>query len=139
MKTEIYNIRVRHGGNMLHEIPKEKVTMKEIVLLRAIHGDDSVPDSLITPAGERDVNEKTELFHLAREYGSASDPAHGKKLVEKVFSQPLIGFEAWLAEAIELEDMERAEQDEKRRLSQIEARKEAFREEVRAAAMGQPA
>lgn len=134
--VDTYDIELRHGGNIFHSTPKKGVTMKEIVLLRSIHGDDAVPDSLVKKAGTKEAqDEKLELFDLARRYANTADPMSGKKIVEKTFSTALIGFEAWLQETIELEQMEREERREQHQTdtAKLMREREAQRAEEEAA------
>lgn len=119
-KVEIYNCELKHGATTttVHTIPKNGVTAREITLLRAMHGADSVLN--IKPAGEREVDQKQELLLLARNYANTQDPFSGKKLVERVFSVVLANYEQWIEEQVELEQMER---EEKRQKSQEEMRR----------------
>jgi hypothetical protein len=80
---KLFNCNVRLGGNLLHSVPKIGITEKELYLLRAIHGDDSIDNP--RPAGEADIDERDHLFELAR--------AYGRPLVEKTFQTVLTNFD----------------------------------------------
>lgn len=116
-KVELFDCVLQHGGNKDHEIPKVGVTAREIFLLRAMHGEGAVPDREVKPHYEkgktvqatRDIEPKMELFELARKYANTADPMSGKKIVERVFSTSLVGFEKWYEESVELERMEQEE------------------------------
>lgn len=104
IKVDLFDASLRLGGNLLHEVPRAKITQKEITLLRAMHGEDSVVN--IKRIGEVEVDDREELLLLARKYSNTSDEMSGKRLVEKVLSLPLPEFADWLAEQHEYEEME---------------------------------
>lgn len=41
---KLYDCKVNLGGQIIHFAPKSRITAAEIMLLRAIHGDDNVRD-----------------------------------------------------------------------------------------------
>jgi hypothetical protein len=102
---KLFNCNVRLGGNLLHSIPKLGITEKEMYLLRAIHGDDSIEN--IKQVGESDMEERPHLMSLARVYG--------KPIVEKTFTVILDGFEEWLQSVLDSETEEREEREAERR------------------------
>lgn len=120
MKTktvELFDVLLRHGGHIGHEIPRKGITFREITLLRHIHGNDAISDEKIKPAAgavkKKEIDERLELFEFARAYAKGGDFVGSKKLIEAVFSTPLMGFESWLSETMELEEMQRQEDREK--------------------------
>ena len=123
--VDLYDCEVRLGGHLGHTVMKAGVTMDEVILLRALHGDDAVPEDRMKQAGSKEYDRKLELFHLARTYSNTTDPISGKKIVEKVFSTALIGYDKWLAETAELEEMERDEDARLRAVSAAKGRQQA--------------
>lgn len=80
---KLFNCKVRVAGSMLNEVRKEQVTASEIVLLRALHGDDAVIDVVHTANVNRSARKERE--RLARMY-SKNDPHQrltGADLVRK--------------------------------------------------------
>lgn len=143
-KVQLFDCSVSH--NKEHKIPKTAVTMKEIVLLRSIFGDEGLPEDSIKPhldpkTGQQatcDIDPKAELFDLAKRYANTVDPLSGKRRVEKVFSTVLMGFEKWLEEQTELDNMEREERHRKAQADAAAHRLAEARKDV-AAADRQPA
>lgn len=127
--VETYNAVLRHGGNKEHEINLSGVTMREIILLRALHtregGDEPIPENTMKVVGKKDVEPKIELFEMARKYANTSDPFSAKKLIEKVFATALLGYDKWLAETVELEQMEREEASQRRQAEAAERARES--------------
>lgn len=64
---KLYDCRVRLAGLVHHEVPKYAATEKEIILLRTIHGADSVVG--IKNAGESKRTDTEELNRLSGLYG----------------------------------------------------------------------
>lgn len=105
MQLKIYDVSVRHAGNLGHEIPKSGVSNIEITLLRRIHGEDAVVN--IKQIGARDVeSEQDEYFRLARHYT--------RQKVERAFNTVLDGFERWLEAQVEVEHQQIAARAEER-------------------------
>ena len=94
-RPEVYNCRVRLGGSLLHEVPKERISGEEVRLLRHIHGDDAIVDlrELGTLEG---YTRDEELNSLADRFAQEADKRDGRKLVEKVFGVSLDDFDRWL-------------------------------------------
>jgi hypothetical protein len=105
---KLFNCNVRLGGNLLHSVPKIGITEKELYLLRAIHGDDSIDNP--RPAGEADIDERDHLFELAR--------AYGRPLVEKTFQTVLTNFDQWLQEILDDEEDAREERAQERKANE---------------------
>lgn len=102
MKFDTYNCRVRHNGNVLHEIPLYGITNRELVLLKNIHGADAIVG--VTKVGEVERDDKLEYFRIIEKFGSRDDmeaTARMKQRVEKLFSVTLEDFEAWLSSKME--------------------------------------
>ena len=60
---KLYSCKVRIGGNVLNEVRKENATAAEIVLMRAIHGDDAVLEIEATGKVDRsDADERSRLL-----------------------------------------------------------------------------
>lgn len=131
-RVKIYNCEVRHGGNIMHSLTKDGITNREIRVLRAIHGPDGVVN--VKEAGERDVNQTEEAFELALKYARDSQrPQYGAKLVERVLNVNMEGFDAWLTERRQLDEMMREErlQKEAREAARMTAAREAAEAKVR--------
>jgi len=103
-KMKTYNVNVRLGGNILHSVPRNNITERELYLLSQIHGSDAIVDQ--KEVSEIDVSEKILDFQLAREYG--------RGVVERNFSKALVGFDDWLAATMEKEEQALAERMEAR-------------------------
>jgi hypothetical protein len=76
---KFFNCRVRLGGGVEHEVPKQNVSELEINLFRAIHGADAVVG--IKRHCETNINQEDELRRLGEIYG---DPVVEKMLGVKV-------------------------------------------------------
>lgn len=79
---QIANCLVALGGDKDNWVPRYGVTAAELVVLRALHGEDAVGD--IEPAGEITRGNRDELLRLKAAYGSAKDEDN-KAIVENVF------------------------------------------------------
>ena len=96
MKT--YSCKVRLGGSVMHEVPKDEVTAAEVTILRYIHGDDAVLE--IKPVGDIDRSDVAELDRLRETYGQTGDGdviSPRKDIVSKLFG---IGATAALPKAL---------------------------------------
>ncbi len=131
-KVMTYDCELRHGGDLMHSMMKPGVSQREIRVLRAIHGEDAVVN--VKEAGEKEINQREEAFELALRYSKTSNPRHGKALVERVLSIQLEGFDKWLQERAELQEMELKERLEKsqREAVRFNAAREAAEAQVRA-------
>lgn len=67
----IADCKIRLGGDALNIVPKVNVTIAEIALLRAIHGDDAVVD--IAPKSNDRRSHRDELNRLRQAYGWVPD------------------------------------------------------------------
>lgn len=102
-QIKVYNCVVALGGNLLHTVPKARITGEEIRLLQTLHGQDAV--SQVREIGVLDGWTREEEFHdLADRYSQDPTRADGRKLVEKVFGVNLFNFDAWLAKKEEDEN-----------------------------------
>jgi hypothetical protein len=70
-----------------------------------MHGDDAVVD--VREAGQLEMDERIELFQLARKYANTADPMSGRNLVERHFQQPLTGYEQWFDQTVQDEENQR--------------------------------
>lgn len=69
---ELANCMVALGGDRGNTVPKSRITPPEILVLLAIHGDESVYE--IDPLeAEADVTLRAELTRLRNRYGAAKD------------------------------------------------------------------
>lgn len=109
--TDLFDATLRLGGHITHTVPRARITSQEITLLKAMHGSDAVVD--VKKVGTAEVDERDEVYQLARKYANTSDPMSGKKLVERVLSTTMPDYEQWLLDQVELEQMERTERHEK--------------------------
>lgn len=90
-KMKLFNCTLRLGGLLTHSIPKERITEKEVFLLKAIHGGDAIVN--LKQIGEITTSDSAEYRRLARFYSQS--------VVEKSFEIKLDGFQDWLAEQLE--------------------------------------
>lgn len=81
---KFFNCRVRLGGGVEHEVPKQNVSELEINLFRAIHGADAVVG--IKRHCETNISQEDELRRLGDIYG---DP-----MVEKMLGVKITRFKA---------------------------------------------
>lgn len=65
---QLFDCRVRVGGQISHEVPKECVTEMEVNVLRHIHGADAVAGFKKHGSVDRDKDE--EINRLVGEYGA---------------------------------------------------------------------
>jgi len=115
-EIKVYDCLVALGGNLLHTVPKRRITGEEIRLLQTLHGQDAV--SQVREVGELDGWTREEEFHdLADRYSQDPTRIDGRKLVEKVFGVTLFNFDAWLAKK---EEDEEQRQDAAESLAAIE-------------------
>lgn len=86
---QIYDCTIRLGGSLHNEVTKQGVTAAEVILLRAIHGDDTVRH--IKARGSIDVTDAEERARLATFYSNGTpamlnpDDMPGAQLVKEVF------------------------------------------------------
>ncbi len=66
---DYYNIKLRLHGNVNHEVLKQNLSAPEVIVLRAIHGEDGVLDVKYSKTKEVDASEERE--RLALRYNSA--------------------------------------------------------------------
>jgi hypothetical protein len=89
---QICDVTVRLAGSVQHTVPKTGVTPGEIVLLKHIHGGDSVVD--IRPTGKIKRSDHAEWDRLAASYDQAAAmPAPGETrvpLMERLFGASAI-------------------------------------------------
>jgi len=115
-EIKVYDCLVALGGNLLHTVPKRRITGEEIRLLQTLHGQDAV--SQVREVGALDGWTREEEFHdLADRYSQDPTRIDGRKLVEKVFGVTLFNFDAWLAKK---EEDEEQRQDAAESLAAIE-------------------
>lgn len=96
---KLLNCTVRLGGDLLHAVPKERISEREVMLLRHIHGSDAVVD--LKQVGEIEIAAMDEYHRLARFYGV--------KKVEECFDVKLFNFQEWLENQLAAEDAQREE------------------------------
>lgn len=84
-----YNCRVRLGGSVLHEVPKQNVSEIEINLFRAIHGPDAVVG--IKMLVETNASQEDELRRLGDIYTD--------KVIEKALGVKIMRFAAIVEDA----------------------------------------
>lgn len=60
---KLYDCKVRLAGNVINEVRKEKVSAAEVIIMRAIHGDDAVIE--IAEVGEDKRSDAEERDRLA--------------------------------------------------------------------------
>lgn len=80
---QIANIMVALGGDKGTTVPKYGVTVSEIAVLRAIHGNDAVFD--VEPLGEVDRTDREEIRRLTDEYGRARGGDGNVEIVKNLF------------------------------------------------------
>ena len=91
MKTtlKLFNCRVNVGRDVsIHEVPKEKITERELRLLRTMHGNDMIKG--LVQVGAMECEEMEEMSRLAYIYG--------QRRVERCFNIQLDDFEQWIAD-----------------------------------------
>lgn len=78
---EVAYIMLALGGDRGNTVPKF-VSAAEIIVLRAIHGDESVFD--IKPAGDQPLDPRAELKRLKETYKGAQD-GDGRSIIDNVY------------------------------------------------------
>ncbi|WP_223518256.1 hypothetical protein [Pseudomonas sp. BF-R-21] len=71
------------GGELTSSVWKADVTVAEIALLRAIHGDDAI--TTIVPTYKANTKSADELDRLRQLYGQSNVSKEGKRLVDEVY------------------------------------------------------
>jgi hypothetical protein len=110
-KVQMFNCEVRHGGDVMHSLAKECVSLREIRLLKSIHGSDAVVN--VKDIGEREIDEQEEAYELALRYSKTMNPRHGVALVERVLNVDMSGFDAWMRDREAFAELERKEKRDK--------------------------
>ena len=82
---EIYDCKVLVGGSRSNEVRKEGIPAPEVILLRHIHGDDSVIN--VVHVGTSDISDADVRDMLALTYGpdAAETSKAGPKILQDVF------------------------------------------------------
>lgn len=68
---QLCNLTVRLGGSQLNTVPKLNATPAEILILRALHGDDAVVDIRPTKVDKK-IRQEEEWARLSRDYDGGS-------------------------------------------------------------------
>jgi hypothetical protein len=71
------------SGDVYHSVWKDDVTVAEISLLRAIHGEDAI--TTIVPTYKANTKAADELDRLRMLYGQSNVSKEGKRLVDDVY------------------------------------------------------
>lgn len=71
------------SGDVYHSVFKDDVTVAEISLLRAIHGEDAI--TTIVPTFKANTKAADELDRLRMLYGQSNVSKEGKRLVDDVY------------------------------------------------------
>jgi hypothetical protein len=71
------------SGDAYHSVWKDDVTVAEISLLRAIHGEDAI--TTIVPTYKANTKAADELDRLRHLYGQSNVSKEGKRLVDDVY------------------------------------------------------
>ena len=110
-KMEVFDCLVSLGNNendvVTLTVPKSKITATEVRILRAIHGAGAIKKQ--EKAGEIEMDERELQMRLARNYGV--------ERVRKILGVELEDFDNWVAESEEMEQMERDQASEQRRMA----------------------
>lgn len=92
---KLYDCKINLGGQIIHFVPKGKITAAEVTLLREIHGHDNVRE--IELAGDDRRSHRLEREALERRYD-----VEGKPHIAATFRR-LFGTSGKLPDAIEVE------------------------------------
>ena len=107
---KLYNCRVQVGGDVGgHEVPKSRITEKELRLLKHMHGNDAI--KALEPAGDIVRDDMDEYRRLATIYNPLR--------VSKFFGIDLENFDDWLNEKIAAGEVENRHADTMRELREI--------------------
>jgi len=139
----LFDATLRLKGSIDHEVPLRAVTDRELTLMRKMHGPEAVVN-VKQRDDSRAVSERHELYQMARKYGTSADATSGMKLIEKHLGVDLYGYEAWLDETLQIEEMEREERqardrEEFKRMTQEQLTAAAARAAAEAQRAGAPA
>lgn len=80
---QIANVMVALGGDKGTKVPKYGVTVSEVEVLRAIHGNDAVDE--IEPCGEVERSDREEVSRLIEIYGRARGGEDNREIVKEIF------------------------------------------------------
>lgn len=83
---EVYNCKVLLGGSRDNEVRKLAITAAEIVVLKHIHGDDSVLE-LVHVGSSKITNAQTRAM-LTISYGGDDNSRAGPPVLKEVFGPP---------------------------------------------------
>lgn len=83
MTMQTANCLIAIGGDSGNTVPKYGVTVAEIAVLRAIHGDDAVTD--IQPVAQIERTHRMERQRLIEKYGRQEDGKFSAPAVESLF------------------------------------------------------
>jgi hypothetical protein len=65
-KFKLYSCKLRLEGSVLNEVPKDDVTVAEIMMFRALHGNDAIVN--IVETGERTVADAAERQRVVAKF-----------------------------------------------------------------------
>lgn len=82
---EIYDCKVLVGGSRNNEVRKRSVTAAEIVMLRYIHGDDSVIDLAHVGTSDISASKVREVLALTYGPGDVDTTRAGPAILKEVF------------------------------------------------------
>jgi hypothetical protein len=80
---DYYNFKLRLHGNVNHEVLKQNMSAPEVIVLRAIHGDEGVIDVKYSKSEEVDPASERERLHLR--YGGALAKLEPRTNIQHMF------------------------------------------------------
>jgi hypothetical protein len=83
---QLFSAKIRLGGSLLNEVSKIHLTVPEVLILRLIHGEESVID-LAECGKKRDLDEEDERRRLKDTYGAALAKLRPAQTIEGLFGQ----------------------------------------------------
>ena len=108
INLDYFNATLNHAGNILHGIPLNGISARELKFLRKVHGDGNIGG--VVKVAEHEVDEREHFFQIARKYGSHEDMTKQERVVkqlEELFGVEMGDFHQWLDQVQQAEDDEK--------------------------------
>lgn len=80
---DYYNLKLRLHGDVRHEVLKKDMSAPEVVVLRAVHGDDAIVN--LEYSKTADVDDAAERERLHMRYGGALNKLEPKTNIQHMF------------------------------------------------------
>lgn len=85
---EIYDCKILVGGSRNNEVRKKSVTAAEVVMLRHLHGEDSIIDVVHVGSSDISMSKVREILALTYGPGDVDTTRAGPAILKEVFGPP---------------------------------------------------